>query len=289
MPRNAIARFAEWAINREASSRSSALIRIGIALLFWSRWAGELLFFRDQSALGLMLSLNFFAATALLFVGYQSRIAAAWAGIVGMAMYYYIGHELGREPWTHHHTYLLAMAALLLTLTPCGRSYSLDRYLAVVRAARENSRPPAERGNVWGLRLIVIQLSVLYFFSAFDKTQVGFLSGARLEHIFLWYYAGSDYPMLPGFAWLAMLVAAAVVILEYALAFGLPFKRTRRWLLPLGIAFHAAIYITLPVYTFSATMLLLYLAYFDPDAVHWTIDRIQGANAGGPATEAESI
>ena len=192
--RQGAARFADWAVNSEGSSRSSALIRIGIAMLFWSRWAGELLLYMHQSAIGLVLSANFFVATLLLFIGYRSRAAAVWAGAVGLAMFYYFGHELGREPWTHHHTYLLAVAALLLALTPCGRSYSLDRYLAVMRAGREGLPAPVERGNLWGLRLIVVQLTVLYFFSAFDKTSYAFLSGARLEQIFLWYYAGSDYP-----------------------------------------------------------------------------------------------
>lgn len=277
------ARFAAWAAGTEGSSRSSALIRIGLAMLFWSRWAGELLLYRDQSPAGLFLAANFFLATALLFVGYHSRAAAVWTGSVGLAMYYYFGFELGREPWTHHHAYLLAVAALLIALTPCDRSYSLDRYLAVVRAERAGVPPPVERGNLWGLRLIVVQLSALYFFAAFDKSNYAFLSGARLEQIFLWFYAGSDYPS--GLAWLATIVSFGVVALEYCLAFGLPFRATRRYLVLPGLAFHAIIYVTLPVYTFSATMALLYLAYFDADAVDKVIARLQGigsaATAGG--------
>ncbi|MDX8515541.1 HTTM domain-containing protein [Mesorhizobium captivum] len=274
-PTRAIAaRFVDWAVGTEGSSRSSALVRIGLAMLFWSRWAGELLLCRNQSPNGLFLAVNFFVATALLFVGYHSRIAAVWTGSVGLAMYYYFGHQLGREPWSHHHTYLLAIAALLIALTPCGLSYSLDRYLAVMRAERTGLPPPAERGNLWGLRLIVVQLSVLYFFAAFDKTNYAFLSGARIEQIFLWYYAGSDYPA--GLAWLATIVSLAVVALEYCLAFGLPFRRTRRYLVLPGLVFHAIIYVTLPVYTFSATMALLYLAYFDADAVDKVIARLQG-------------
>jgi len=268
------ARFVDWAVCSEGSSRSSALIRIGVAMLFWSRWAGELLLYRDQSPLGLFLAVNFFLATTLLFIGYHSRIAAVWAGAVGLVMYHYFGFQLGREPWTHHHAYLLAVAALLIALTPCGRSYSLDRYLTVMRAERAGLPPPAERGNLWGLRLIVVQLSVLYFFAAFDKTSYAFLSGARLEAIVLWYYAGSDYPA--GLAWPAMIVSVAVVALEYCLAFGLPFRATRRYLLLPGLAFHAIIYLTLPVYTFSVTMALLYLAYFDADAVDKVIARLQG-------------
>ncbi|TPK96087.1 hypothetical protein FJ567_22125 [Mesorhizobium sp. B2-4-16] len=274
-PAHAVAaRFVGWAVDTEGSSRSSALIRIGLAMLFWSRWAGELLLYRDQSAIGLFLAANFFVATALLFVGYQSRAAAVWAGSVGLVMYYYFGFQLGREPWTHHHTYLLAVAALLVALTPCGRSYSLDRYLAVAHAERMGVVPPAERGNLWGLRLIVVQLSVLYFFAAFDKTSYAFLSGARIEQIFLWFYAGSDYPA--GLAFPATIVSFGVVALEYGLALGLPFRATRRYLILPGLAFHAIIYLTLPVYTFSATMALLYLAYFDADAVDKIIARLQG-------------
>ncbi len=272
-----IGAFIDWAVYSEGSSRSSALIRIGIALLFWARWGGELLFYMNGSPAGLLLSVNFFAATSLLFVGYQSRAAAVWAGIVGMSMFYYFGHELGREPWTHHHTYLLAASALLLALTPCGRSFSLDRYLAATRAERAGAPLPAERGNLWGLRLIVIQLSTLYFFSALDKTDYAFLSGARLEHIFLWYYSGSDYPAVAGFQAMAAVTAIGVVLLEYALAFGLPFARTRRYLVLPGLAFHAVIYVTLPVYTFSATMMLLYLAYFDANAVDRVIRRMLGS------------
>ena len=268
------ARFVDWAVCSEGSSRSSALIRIGLAMLFWSRWAGELLLYMDQSPVGLFLAVNFFVATVLLFVGYHSRLAAVWTGAVGLTMYYYFGFQLGREPWTHHHAYLLAVAALLIALTPCGRSYSLDRYLSVMRAERTGVAPPAERGNLWGLRLIVVQLSVLYFFAAFDKTSYAFLSGARLEAIFLWYYAGSDYPV--GLAWPATIMSLAVVALEYCLAFGLPFRATRRYLLLPGLAFHAIIYLTLPVYTFSVTMALLYLAYFDADAVDKVIARLQG-------------
>jgi hypothetical protein len=269
-------RLAGWAVDTYGSSRSSALIRIGIAMLFWSRWAGELLLYMNQSIPGLILSLNFFVATSLLFVGYKSRLAALWTGVVGLAIYFYFGHALGREPWTHHHTYLLAITALLLTLTPCERSFSLDRYLAVARAKRSGQPPPPERGNLWGLRLIVLQLSVLYFFSAYDKTSFAFLSGARLEHIFLWFYAGSDYPNFPDLPMLAMLAAIIVVLVEYALAFGLPFRATRRYLVWIGLAFHAVLYVTLPVYTFSATMMLLYLAYFDADDVDKVIRRVQG-------------
>ena len=93
-----VTRFADWAANSYGSSHSSALIRIGIAMLFWSRWAGELLLYRDLSATGLFLSVNFFIATTLLFVGYHSRIAAVWTGVVGLPMYTISGTCSGVSP-----------------------------------------------------------------------------------------------------------------------------------------------------------------------------------------------
>ncbi|WAS97287.1 hypothetical protein [Nannocystis punicea] len=59
----------------------------------------------------------------------------------------------------------------------------------------------------------------------------------------------------------------AVVAPELAPALGVWRARWHRRLLPLGVAFHAALYVLLPVHTFSATMVLLYLAAIDPDAV----------------------
>jgi hypothetical protein len=191
-------------------------------------------------------------------------------------MYYWFGLELGREPWTHHHTYVLAAGTFLCALTPCGRSYSLDRWLALRRAERAGRPAPPERGNLWGLRLIALQLSLIYLYTAYDKTTAAFLGGERMEGILLYYYLGSDLPRWPGFHALMAAVSVATVLLEYALGVGLLFRRTRRRLVLPGLALHAAFYVLLPVRTYSATIFVLYLAYFDAGAVHAVIDRLSG-------------
>jgi hypothetical protein len=219
-----------------------------------------------------LLSVSFFVATTMMFLGLFTRFAVIWSAIIALIMFYYFGMLLDREPWTHHHTYLLAVATALCALTPCGRSYSVDRWLALRRAERGGEPPPPEHGNLWGLRLIALQMSVLYFFTAYDKSNWLFLSGARLEHLYVLFYG--DYPEWPGFHQLAMAAAALVVALEYALAFGMLHATTRRYLVLPGIALHAVFYVMLPVYTYSATMILLYLAYFDADKVHSVIDRL---------------
>jgi len=126
---------------------------------------------------------------------------------------------------------------------------------------------------------MVLQMSVVYLFAAIDKTSVAFLSGARLEHLLLWQYWGSEPPTLPGLAVLCALFAIGNVALEYALALGLPFARTRRWLVLPGLALHAIFYLALPVATYSATVFVIYLAYFDPERVHEVIEELSGHGA----------
>jgi len=46
----------EWTCQYEGSTRSSALLRIGIVFLIWSRWAAEVIPFRNFSLSGVILS-----------------------------------------------------------------------------------------------------------------------------------------------------------------------------------------------------------------------------------------
>lgn len=265
---NVFRAFHQWLLHSEGSTRSAALIRIGLVLLLWSRYAGELLFYREMSFSGILLSANFYLATLMMFLGWKTRFATWYTALVVFAMYYYFGLYLGWEPWTHHHNYALAMGVFLIALTPSGRSFSWDRFRMVQRFANRGEEAPREWGNLWGLKLIVIQLSLIYFFSAWDKSNLVFLSGVRMEHYFMWYYWGSDAPPWPGFALLMQVLAWMTVLLEYALAFGLPFRRTRKYLLLPGIALHLLFFVLLPVRTYSLTMVLLYLAYADPATIH---------------------
>lgn len=272
----ALRRALDWALHTEASTRSAGLLRVGIVPVIWSRWAIELLLYKNPSPEGIALSVNFFLSSTLMFFGVFSRFSAAWTGLVLLTMYHYFGLELGREPWTHHHTYLLSAGTFLCALTPCGGSYSFDRWWALRRARRRGEAPPPERANVWGIRLIALQLSTIYLFTAWDKTHWGFLSGDRMEHYLAWFYLGSEVPNTGLFHFTMMASAIGTTVLEYALAFGLLFRRTRRWLLVPGLILHGLFYVLLPVSTYTATMWVLYLAYLDPDAVHRFIDRMHG-------------
>jgi len=277
----------KWALETEGSTRSSALIRIFLVTLLWARWANDLVLFREfaspQGWVFVAIGVNFYLATTLMLVGLWTRFAGIWTASVVATMVVYAG-ALGRGDWGHHHTYLLAQAACLCACTPSGRSYSIDRWLAVRRAEASGEPLPPERGNLWGLRLMSLQLSSIYFWGAFDKSSFAFLSGERMEHYLMWFYLGSDRPSAGWVGALLLLIAVTTVLLEYALSVGLLFRRSRRYLLLPGIALHALFYVLVPVFTFSATMVCLYLAVVDANTVHRIIDRLHGGLNGSSSS-----
>jgi hypothetical protein len=277
-----------WLAMPEGSTRPAALMRIAFALLAWARWAHELHLYVHISPFRIAVEVSFFLSTTLMFFGVRSRASTAWAGLTTLFMYCAWGVYAENDEWRHHHQYLLVISMCLLALAPCGRSYSFDRVWAARRAVRMGRPLPEERGPLWAVRLIGLQLCVAYFWSAFNKTNIAFLSGERLQQIYLYSFAGSDMPAWSGFRPLTTAVAVAVVAFEYALAFGLFVPRWRRVLVPLGILFHGVLYLALPIATFSLTCWAIYLAYLDPEAVHrWTSDGVvPGAAATGAAPEA---
>ena len=112
---------------------------------------------------------------------------------------------------------------------------------------------------------------MVYFFAAIDKSYLDF--NERLEQIFQSAYFGSYLPW-EGLRFIILLISLLTVLLLYLLAFGLFIKSWHSWLMPIGIVFHIFIYLLIPVRTFSLTMILLYIAFLDPDDVHYFLKRI---------------
>lgn len=269
-----LSRWLDEAVEREHSTRSAALLRIGLASLIFTRFADAMMLNRTLDLIGASLLIAFWVATSAMLFGYWSQLATAVTTATLAGSVYYFGKLHHQSDWaSHHHVYLLIAATGCVAFTPSGRSYSIDRW----RALEAGGLVPAERGRVGALYLAAIQLTAVYFWGAYNKTTWGFLSGDKLESQLLAYIFDSDPPNVPG--WHALMAAGSIgtVLLEYALAVGLWVPRARRWLIPLGIVFHVLIYATLPVTIFSALSCLLYLCYFDPDEVHAVIDKLSRA------------
>lgn len=275
-PRGLATALARWTDAPAQSTRAVGLIRIGLGLVVLTHFANDLTMFNAIDPSGLLLGPLFFVVTGMMIVGYMARLATAW--VAASILVIYLTGQYGNSvpQWNHHQVYLLLSATILMVFTPCEKSYAVDRYRAVRQAERRGLPAPAERGPVWAQRLIVLQLAALYFWTAVDKSDAAWLSGDRLAQILTWTYSGRPFAVLLDRP--ALLAALAIVVLavEYGLAAGVLVRRWAPVVLPVGLALHAAFYLLLPVGTYSITMLVLYLAIPDPDAVHRVLDRLQG-------------
>src|SRR5262249_54432679 len=150
-----------------------------------------------------------------------------------MFIQYYMGEVVGYPGWSSHHIYILIVSVSLLAMSPCGRSFSWDRYRAVAQAQDLRDVPP-EYGELWPQRLIALQLAALYFWAAVDKTNWPFLSGGRLQMAFIWSYTGRVLEPLISLGAILPMLAIIVVVVEYALAFAIFVRRWQAFVLPVG-------------------------------------------------------
>jgi Vitamin K-dependent gamma-carboxylase len=146
---------------------------------------------------------------------------------------------------------------------PSGAAYSLD-------ARRETKRrgTPAEALIVpWGVRLLQMQLCLIYFQSCFIKSGgATWVDGTATHYVlfnreFDWFnleWMGA-YPLLVN------MMTHGAMLIEFALAFWLWFRPTRRWVILGGILLHAGIRPVLNIPGFGEVMCAAYLTFLDAD------------------------
>ena len=262
------------AVSLEGSTRAVAIMRIALAVILWITWGEYLLLYRELSLERLAVAAVFFLSTTGMAVGLWSRVTTGVAGAVCLYIYYKLGAEHAK--FIHHHTALMTFATCILAATPCGRSLSVDRWLALRRG-----RSVPERGPLWATWALRMLVTAVYLGAVISKTNAGWLSGDRFEMFLTHYYTGATY--LDAW-WIERGLQALTIyvwLLEACLAVGLWSARVRPYLMPQGILMHWAFYILLPVETFSLTTVTLYLAFLPADDIHRFIDRMLGRSLEG--------
>ena len=244
-----LARVIAWGPDFEGSTRAIALVRIGIVLVIWARFARSMALHSNTDAWHMLVSVFFFVFTGLMLIGLYTRLVVPMVALTLAVLYFVFGFGGLRPSWTAHHIYLLMAVTTLLSFAPCDRFYSVDRYRAVGRAEREGRPPPAEYGYLWAQRLIVLQMAALYFWTAIDKIGGHFLSGDRLEAILTWAHSGRPLEAILLSPQFLVSASVAVVVVEYFLAVGILVRRLLPVAVPLGLALHAAFFIILPLST----------------------------------------
>lgn len=266
---SAVSTFISTKLNEVGSTRPLGLFRICLGVLIYMRFGQELSLHTADGFLELLFSLAFFTAAAMVTIGLFTRASLIASALLLGLMYY--GNFWGwfTPGWGHHHHYLLMACCAVLSFSSAGRSFSADRALRLYRG----QAPLEERAHTWPQTLLVLQLCAIYFWAAWDKTSVGYLSGDWLERVLEWVYAG--HPAYDLVTNRIFLVAGswAVLIVEYLLPIAILLRWRLKLFIPIAFALHAGFYVMLPVQTYSATMMALYLLVVDPDWLEAQIDK----------------
>jgi len=198
-------------------------------------------------------------------VGSDWFVVAAWAALLASALCLLAGR------WTR-----VAAIAAFVIITSFERRNSgvfnagdgLVRILALYLALAPAGASPDARRAPWALRLMQIQLSIIYVASVVEKlhgnmwregTALGY--ALRIDDL-------ERFGVLRWVADVPVLTTAATygtLLVEAAVAVGVWIPRARVPVLAAGVAFHLGIAVSMRVGFFSAAMLTLYLAFVPPD------------------------
>jgi hypothetical protein len=173
----------------------------------------------------------------------------------------------------HNNRYELLLLALLVSLTPCDRSFRLF------------GAPKPGRGPRWAAYLVGAQLSIVYLASSLGKLFDPDWRGGAVMHLRFSEGRHIAEHLLPEAVarllsrpWLAEAASLAAIGSELFLALGLWFRRTRAAALWLGVMFHVGIELSARVELFSYTMLCGYLVFVTPELRERTLS----FNVGDP-------
>lgn len=208
-----------------------------------------------------------------LTVGWHSRLAA-------LAVFVCVMSFMRSDPFVFNSgDVLVRMEAFFLVLAPSGAALSLDRRRTAGSFWSAQVRAP------WVLRLMQIQLTVIYLFSVLNKLSGDtWREGTAVSYALRMTDIG-NFP-LPG--WLttnALLMNAATwsaLLTEIAIGVLVWNRRLRPWALAAGVCMHATIMITFAIAFFTFAMYVLYLAFVPSDAMQRLVDGVRRRPAQRP-------
>ena len=143
-----------------------------------------------------------------------------------------------------------------LMLCPCGAAWSIDGLLA-----RRRGRTGPVFVSPWALRLLFVQMTLIYFMNGIYKlTGTEWRDGTSLYYVWCdltlsrFSYAQIALPL-----WLVQILSWGVMVWEVGFPVWVAIPWTRTAALLMGVAFHLGIMLTMELGFFGPYMLTLYL------------------------------
>jgi hypothetical protein len=229
------------------------------------KW-GLLALFGSDAAVVCVIAL-LLVSSVCLTLGFRTRIAAALAWIALMSL-------TRRDPFVFNSgDALLRNIALFIALAPAGEALSLDRR----RAGRASFWTFPQRAP-WALRLVQVQISMVYLFTVWAKArgERWFGGTAVSESLRVDDLVRLPLPdALTDSVLLANVLTFGTLAVELALALFIWNRRWRPYLIVAGIALHLFIEITFALGFFSVVMIASYIAFVPEDTMEVFLGRVR--------------
>jgi hypothetical protein len=212
----------------------------------------------SDAAVSIVIALLFWAAVFLIF-GFHTRLAAVVAFVAVVSLH-------RRNPFVFQAgDNLLRAFSFYFMFAPAGAALSIDRWRRA--RARFWEFPPRP---VWALRLIQVQLSILYLFSVWEKLRGTTWNDGTAAS---WSMRVQELVRLELPRWItesllvSNLITYGTLAVELALAVLIWNRRARPWVLAAGVILHLGIDLTMRVGFFSLVVLLYYVAFVPPEVM----------------------
>jgi hypothetical protein len=212
----------------------------------------------DVGAIGLFT--GSLVAYVSLAVGIRSDVAVAASFTASVAQVLW-----NRLPLSGAHV-VVQMVLFFLVLTDCAAVWSIDAWLERRRGARAPDQASGPSSVIAPLRLIRLQVALVYLSSGLWKLLDPHWRDGSAVHYVLNSNVYRRYPgSLPaGVDSVTTLITYAILAWELSFAFLILSARTRRIALIAGVLVHLGFLATIEIGPFSWVMLASYVAFLDP-------------------------
>jgi uncharacterized membrane protein YphA (DoxX/SURF4 family) len=231
-----------------------------------AKW-GLLSWFGSDATVIAVITLLIVAAVCII-IGFKTRLACAVAFVALIAL-------TRRNPFLFNSgDALLRNISLFMMLAPCGAALSVDAW----RASREAFWSFPKRAP-WALRLVQVQISMLYLFTVWAKARgerwiagTAVSESLRVADITRFHvpYAWSNSLLL------ANLLTYGTLVVELSLAIFIWNRRMRPWVIAAGIALHLFIELVFALGFFSLVMITSYVAFVPEDSMENRLIHLRG-------------
>jgi hypothetical protein len=215
-------------------------------------------------------------------IGFQTRLSLFVSMVCMMSFHH-------RNIWLLSSAeVLMRIVMILLVCSPAGNALSIDSMIA-----RYKKNPLPREWAPWVLRLIQIQLSVVYLWTVWHKLKgdlwvdgTAIYYATRLQNM-----TNFPVPILLDNIFLIKIMTWSALALEFSLGTLVWFKEFRKPLIAMGLFFHLGIEYMMSIPFFELIMMALLLTYYTPEEMRAFANRWMGAfkKSLGESTLSESV